>query len=112
MTWLRAGIASRTAIDIALHRVGLMSAARQGLPAWLLTSIVRTWLLCFVVDRTLCIQLGKPSGRQWEVEAAKYAALLRGEGRKDKAENGEGPSVDDLLVASLTVRITPMSLDI
>ena len=88
-----------------------MAAARQGLPAWLLKTIVRTWLLCFVVDRTLCIQLGKPSGRQWEVEASKYVKLLRGEvlsGAQEKrdGEEGEGePSVDDLYVAALTVRL-------
>ena len=110
MTWLRAGIASRTAIDIALHRVGLLSAARQGLPAWLLKSIVRTWLLCFVVDRTLCIQLGKPSGRQWELEASKYAQLLRGEdlgdqGKYDEDKDADDVGVDDLLVAALTVSV-------
>lgn len=108
MTWLRAGLASRTAIDIALHRVGLLAAARQGLPPWLLKSIVRTWLLCFVVDRTLCIQLGKPSGRQWESEAVKYTQLLRAPSRlTDSDEQTEldvgASSMDDLLVAALAV---------
>jgi len=97
MTWLRAGIATRTAIDIALHRVGLLPAARQGLPPDLLRSIVRTWLLCFVVDRTLSMQLGKPDNRQWEDEVWQYASILR------SAERGERPSSDDIVVASLAV---------
>jgi hypothetical protein len=103
MTWLRVGIASRTAIDIALHRVGLLAAAREGLPAAMLKTIVRTWLLCFVVDRTLCVQLGKPSGSQWEWEAAKYVEYLR-DPSGDK-ENLVYPTQDDIWVAALVVRL-------
>jgi len=97
MTWLRAGIATRTAIDIALHRVGLLPAARQGLPSDLLRAIVRTWLLCFVVDRTLSIQLGKPNNHQWEDEVWQYVGILR------EAEQEGRPSGDDIVVAGLAV---------
>lgn len=107
MTWLRAGIATRTAIDIALHRVGLLPAARQGLPSDLLRSIVRTWLLCFVVDRTLSIQLGKPNNRQWEDEVWQYVGILRGTGQG----TGE-PSGDDIVVAALAVSIDATRLTI
>lgn len=104
MTWLRAGIASRTAIDIALHRVGLLPAARQGLPAELLNAMVRTWLLCFVVDHTLGVQLGKPIGRQWELEVKQYIEILR-----------SGPFYtarpDDVFVVALTVSIPDVKAD-
>jgi hypothetical protein len=88
MSWLRAGIAGRTAVDIALHRVGLLPAARQGLPPAILRSIVRTWLLCFVVDRTLSVQLGKPNGRQWEMEAWKYIEHLRTDSEYEGSRRG------------------------
>ena len=101
MTWLRAGIASRTAIDIALHRVGLLAAAREGLPPAMLKSLLRTWLLCFVIDRTLSIQLGKPDGNQWEPEAAKYVEYLRSPSGTER--NVEAPSRDDIWVAALGV---------
>jgi hypothetical protein len=104
-TWLRAGLACRTAIDIALHRVAILSAAQQGLPPFLLKSIVRTWLLCFVIDRTLSIQLGKPNGRLWEVDAWKYINILRS-GPSDGVERpkeGSAPTEDDIFVAALTV---------
>lgn len=101
MTWLRAGIACRTAIDIALHRVGLLSAAREGLPPAIIKTIVRTWLLCFVADRTLSVQLGKPNGRQWEPEATKYVEYLRGPTGQDG--NQVQPTEDDVFVACLGV---------
>jgi hypothetical protein len=101
MTWLRVGIACRTAIDIALHRVGLLAAAREGLPATMLKTIIRTWLLCFVVDRTLCAQLGKPSGSQWEWEATQYVEYLRNPAGDGK--NSVQPTRDDIWVAALVV---------
>ena len=51
MSWLRSGLAVRTAIDINLHRVALVKQARAGLPGWLLRSIIRTWLVSYIVDR-------------------------------------------------------------
>lgn len=101
MTWLRAGMANRTAIDIALHRVGLLPAARAGLPPSILRAFIRTWLFCFVVDRTLSVQLGKPTDRQWEGEVLKYIEYLRG----TTGHQGENvpPSEDDVFTAALAV---------
>lgn len=101
MTWLRAGIAMRTAIDIALHRVGLLPAARQGLPTALLHPMIRTWLLCFIADRSLSVQLGKPNGRQWEDEVWQYVSFLRSPDQPNQM-----PDIDDVVVAYLAVSWT------
>lgn len=100
MTWLRAGIAMRTAVDIALHRVGLLPAARQGLPPALLHPMIRTWLLSFITDRTLSMQLGKPDGRQWEEEIWQYIGYLKSSEQANRAAN-----MDDITVAYLAVSL-------
>lgn len=64
--------------------------------------------MCFVVDRTLSVQLGKPNGRQWEAEAGRYAALLRGENGQEGVEEKVVPSSDDIFVAALTVSVTTL----
>lgn len=51
MTWLRTGLAVRTAIDINLHRVALVKQAREGLPTWVVRAIARTWLGTYIADR-------------------------------------------------------------
>jgi hypothetical protein len=59
VTWLRVGLAARTAQDINLHRVAHVPRARAGLPGWMLRAIARTWLMATVQDGTLSAQLGK-----------------------------------------------------
>ncbi|KAM0790497.1 hypothetical protein ACM66B_003371 [Microbotryomycetes sp. NB124-2] len=57
-TWLRIGLAVRTALDLNLHRVALVKDVT--LPPLLRASIIRTWLLCYYLDQVLSSQLGKP----------------------------------------------------
>lgn len=95
MSWLRVGVAVRTAIDINLHRVALLSQAREGLPTWLLRSIIRTWLMSYVIDRTLSAQLGKPSSMRGENSINEYMKLLK--------ESEEKPTAEDLSVAAWAV---------
>ncbi|KAK4046257.1 hypothetical protein OIO90_006617 [Microbotryomycetes sp. JL221] len=57
-TWLRIGLAVRTALDLNLHRVALVKDII--LPPLLRASIIRTWLLCYYLDQVLSSQLGKP----------------------------------------------------
>lgn len=95
MSWLRVGVAVRTAIDINLHRVALLSKAREGLPTWLLRSIIRTWLMSYVIDRTLSAQLGKPSSMRGENSINEYMKLLK--------EGEERPTAEDLSVAAWAV---------
>lgn len=97
MSWLRVGVAVRTAIDVNLHRVALVKQAREGLPAWLLRSIIRTWLLSYVIDRTLSAQLGKPSSMRGENSIRLYMDLIM--------EKGVPLTPDDVWVAALTVSI-------
>ena len=95
-SWLRVGIAIRTGIDINLHRVALSKSARQGLPNWLLRMIIRTWLLTYVIDRTLSAQLGKPTTLRGEHSFQLYSDLIsQEEGQK---------TIDDAWVSSLAVR--------
>jgi hypothetical protein len=101
MTWLRVGIACRTAMDINLHRVALNPTIRRGLPNWLVRSIIRTWLLCYTLDGTLSAQLGKPSALQGEGSVVRYAATLKTVCLEDDVD--EEDRVLDLSVASLTV---------
>jgi hypothetical protein len=101
MTWLRVGIACRTAMDINLHRVALNPTIRRGLPNWLVRSIIRTWLLCYTLDGTLSAQLGKPSALQGEGSVGRYAATLKTVCMEEDAD--EEDRVLDLSVASLTV---------
>ena len=95
MSWLRVGVAIRTAIDINLHRVALVRQARDGLPTWLLRSIIRTWLLSYIIDRTLSAQLGKPGTLRAENATRMYQKLI--------LEGDERPSVDDVWVSALAV---------
>ncbi len=95
MSWLRVGVAVRTAIDINLHRVALVKQARDGLPTWLLRSIIRTWLLSYIIDRTVSAQLGKPGSMRGENSIRLYMDLLK--------EGEEQPTADDLWVAALAV---------
>jgi hypothetical protein len=102
-SWLRVGIAVRAGIDINLHRVALSKSARQGLPNWLLRMIIRTWLLTYVIDRTLSAQLGKPATMRGEPSFQLYSDLLsHGEGRK---------TIDDAWVSSLAVCPSSSRLD-
>lgn len=95
-SWLRIGVAIRTAIDINLHRVALSKSAREGLPNWLLRMIIRTWLLTYIIDRTLSAQLGKPTTLRGEHSFQLYSELIsKGEG---------GKTIDDVWVSSLAVR--------
>ena len=95
MSWLRVGVALRTAVDINLHRVALIRQAREGLPTWLLRSIIRTWLLSYIIDRTLSAQLGKPSSMRGENSIRLYMNLI--------AKHDERQTADDLWVAALAV---------
>lgn len=101
MTWLRVGIAVRTAMDINLHRVALNPSVRKGLPNWLVRSIVRTWLLCYTLDGTLSAQLGKPAALQGEGSVARYAATLKMVCMEDDLD--EDDRVLDLSVVASTV---------
>jgi hypothetical protein len=103
MTWLRVGIACRTAMDINLHRVALNPTIRKGLPNWLVRSIIRTWLLCYTLDGTLSAQLGKPSALQGEGSVVRYAATLKTVCLEEDVD--EEDRVLDLSVASLTVSL-------
>ena len=94
LTWLRVGLAMRTSMDINLHRVALLKQARDGLPTWLLRSIIRTWLCGFILDRTLSAQLGKPSSVRGENSVSFYMDLIR---------QGMQGGKDDVRVASLAV---------
>ena len=89
-------MAIRTALDINLHRVALSKSARQGLPDWLLRMIIRTWLLIYVVDRTLSAQLGKPSTARDENGFQVYLDLI--------SQGKGGKTIDDARVSSLAVR--------
>jgi hypothetical protein len=84
----------RTSMDINLHRVALLKQARDGLPTWLLRSIIRTWLCGFILDRTLSAQLGKPSSVRGENSVSFYMDLIR---------QGMQGGKDDVRVASLAV---------
>jgi hypothetical protein len=91
----------RTAIDINLHRVALIKDARENLPPWLLKTIIRTWLLCFVVDRTTSAQLGKPSSMRGENSIRQYLQLAR---EMEADSSADGPSrLDNLSVACWAV---------
>ncbi|BEJ11400.1 hypothetical protein CspHIS471_0108220 [Cutaneotrichosporon sp. HIS471] len=87
VTWLRVGLATRTAQDINLHRVAHLPQARAGLPGWMLRAIARTWLMAAVLDGTLSAQLGKAAALG---DLEMYISILK-----------EGGSADDALVAAL-----------
>lgn len=91
VTWLRVGLATRTALDINLHRVAHVRQARDGLPSWMLRSIARTWLMAFVIDGTLSAQLGKSASVRESGGVGVYVSIL----------TDDGASVDDALVAAL-----------
>lgn len=92
VTWLRVGLATRTALDINLHRVAHLRQARDGLPSWMLRSIARTWLMAYVLDGTLSAQLGKSASVQGDGGVGVYVKIL--------TESPEA-SADDALVAAL-----------
>lgn len=87
VTWLRVGLATRTAMDINLHRVVHLPQAREGLPGWMLRAIARTWLMTAVLDGTLSAQLGKAATLG---DLGMYISILK-----------DGGSADDALVAAL-----------
>lgn len=89
----------RTAIDINLHRVALFPDATTALPSWLLRSMIRTWLLTTVTDRTLSAQLGKPSSMRGENSVQRYLSLLYGYIEQSKKTNDHQAVLDDLAVA-------------
>ncbi len=95
MSWLRIGVAVRTAMDINIHRVALVRQARDGLPTWLLRSIIRTWLLSYIIDQTLSAQLGKPGSLSAENATSMYQKLI--------LEGEERPTADDVWVSCLAV---------
>ncbi|WWC69805.1 uncharacterized protein I206_103748 [Kwoniella pini CBS 10737] len=106
MTWLRVGLAVRTAIDINLHRVAVSSQAREGLPGWVRRAIARTWLGVYIADRTLSAQLGKPPAIQEDLSLSSYVTLLRQPFNHDTqhrpALDCHPSSSDDLWIAALT----------
>ncbi|KZT36639.1 hypothetical protein SISSUDRAFT_1071465 [Sistotremastrum suecicum HHB10207 ss-3] len=61
-TWLLLGMAIRTATDLNLHRkLPETSGTREGIQSAVeLHNRERTWILCFVLDRSISAQLGKP----------------------------------------------------
>lgn len=92
VTWLRVGLATRTALDINLHRVAHVQQARDGLPSWMLRSMVRTWLMAFVIDGTLSAQLGKSPSIDESGGVGVYVKILK---------ESPGASAEDALVAAL-----------
>ncbi len=101
MTWLRIGNAVRTAIDINLHRIALLKEARDGLPSWLIRTMVRTWLMSFISDRTLSAQLGKPSSMRGDGSVPSYIKVLMEPTSPDAS--GEDSSGDDFSIAAWAV---------
>jgi hypothetical protein len=95
MTWLRIGLAVRTAIDINIHRVALLRQSREGMSNWVLRNILRTWLACYIVDRTVSSQLGKPPSVRGENGIRSYLELV--------SQSETGKTVDDVWVAALAV---------
>ncbi|KAK4045949.1 hypothetical protein OIV83_006497 [Microbotryomycetes sp. JL201] len=85
-TWLRIGLAVRTALDLNLHRVALVKDVT--LPPLLRASIIRTWLLCYYLDQVLSSQLGKPCSPLAHPSIEGYMKLV-------------GSSADDQRVLSL-----------
>ena len=62
-TWLMLGMAIRMATDLNLHRKSIMSnlATEEGRARDLeIINRERCWLHCFVLDRSLSAQMGKP----------------------------------------------------
>ncbi|WVF68280.1 hypothetical protein IAT40_003045 [Kwoniella sp. CBS 6097] len=98
MSWLRTGLAIRTAVDINLHRVVLVPEARDGLPEWVIRAIARTWLGAYIVDQTMSIQLGKASSMRGEQSVRLYINLLRS---SRDAQQASTPSLSDLWIAAL-----------
>jgi hypothetical protein len=94
----------RTAIDINLHRVALFPDATTALPPWLLRSMIRTWLLTTVTDRTLSAQLGKPSSMRGENSVQRYLSLLYGYIEDSKKAKDHQAVLDDSAVALWAVR--------
>jgi hypothetical protein len=94
-TWIRVGLAVRTALDINLHRIALLEHSRATMPRWVLRNIIRTWLACYIIDRTMSSQLGKPSSVRGENGIRLYLEMIR------RREVGE--TVEDAWVAALAV---------
>ncbi|WWC61506.1 uncharacterized protein I303_104090 [Kwoniella dejecticola CBS 10117] len=106
MTWLRVGLAVRTAIDINLHRVATSPQAREGLPGWVLRAIARTWLGVYIADRTLSAQLGKSPIVQEDDSLISYIDVLRQPHENHHLHLASSDchlsSSDDLWMAALT----------
>nr|XP_019043124.1 hypothetical protein I302_08835 [Kwoniella bestiolae CBS 10118]OCF22054.1 hypothetical protein I302_08835 [Kwoniella bestiolae CBS 10118] len=98
MTWLRIGLAVRTAIDINLHRIAMSSQARAGLPWWVMRAILRTWLVVYISDQTMSAQLGKQGITGEESSISTYIDLLR---KADTEHSSTSPCLDDLWIAAL-----------
>lgn len=73
-TWLRIGLAMRTALDLNLHRVALVKDVV--LPPLLRATIIRTWLQAFVLDQILSSQLGKPYSPLGHASVEQYVSRL------------------------------------
>lgn len=94
-TWLRIGLAVRTAIDVNLHRIALDPQAVKAMPKWSLRNVLRTWLSCYIVDRAVSSQLGKPPSVRGENAIRLYMNLIT---RDDIRE-----TIEDVWVAALAV---------
>ncbi|WWC85148.1 uncharacterized protein L201_000005 [Kwoniella dendrophila CBS 6074] len=104
LTWLRVGMAMRTAVDINLHRIASSQQARDGLPRWVLRAIARTWLGVYITDRTISAQLGKPATSYDEHSIKSYIQLLRQDSTEKSTstpEIGHVSSPEDLWIAAL-----------
>ncbi|KAK4696758.1 hypothetical protein P7C70_g8322, partial [Phenoliferia sp. Uapishka_3] len=76
MTWVRMGMTVRMALDLNMHRAGKIDMGNSekislyeyffGLhlysaPEWRVKSMRRTWLICMILEKTMAVQMGKPS---------------------------------------------------
>jgi hypothetical protein len=95
MTWLRIGLAVRTAIDVNIHRAALDKQGVRDSPKWVTRNILRTWLCCYIVDRSLSSQLGKPASVRGENGIRLYMKLLASEDIRE--------SLDDIWVGAMAV---------
>ncbi|KAM0747699.1 hypothetical protein T439DRAFT_94663 [Meredithblackwellia eburnea MCA 4105] len=59
VNWIRSGLAARMALDLDMHKAEEVYSG--SLPDWRVKSMRRTWHICLMVERTIGVQLGKPS---------------------------------------------------
>ncbi|KAM0747452.1 hypothetical protein T439DRAFT_328698 [Meredithblackwellia eburnea MCA 4105] len=70
MNWVRTGLAIRIALDLNLHRAETIYGGK--IPDWRVRSMRRTWLVAMQIEKTVAVQLNKPS-ILWS-QGAEYAA--------------------------------------